>query len=74
MDVLARVDPVARFPNLLDGGLVAIFKDVELARRYSIAWFAIACYDTLALLPLERTFIWSSKWSVAKVLFLLKRV
>ncbi|GAA6014198.1 hypothetical protein JCM11491_004135 [Sporobolomyces phaffii] len=59
--------------DLFRGGLVAIRRDLELARRYSLAWFAIACFDTLSLLPLEREYVWTAQWSFAKALFLLNR-
>ncbi|GAA5830946.1 hypothetical protein JCM3766R1_006184 [Sporobolomyces carnicolor] len=60
--------------NIFGGGLTAIFQDLEIARRYGIAWYSIACFDTLSLLSVEREYIWTSKWTVAKVLFLVKHV
>ncbi|GAA5975494.1 hypothetical protein JCM5350_002630 [Sporobolomyces pararoseus] len=65
--------PTNSLGNLFGGGLFAISRDLELARRYGIMWFAIACFDTLALLPLERQYIWPAKWTLAKALFLINR-
>ncbi|GAA5880531.1 hypothetical protein JCM16303_005418 [Sporobolomyces ruberrimus] len=57
--------------DLFAAGVRTIRRDLVLARRYSLFWFAIACFDTLSLLPLERTFVWPAKLTLAKILFLV---
>lgn len=51
--------PTNSLGNLFGGGLFAISRDLELARRYGIMWFAIACFDTVSL----SYFIWRVSYS-----------
>lgn len=39
--------------NIFGGGLTAIFQDLEIARRYGIAWYSIACFDTVSATALR---------------------
>ncbi|GAA5829357.1 hypothetical protein JCM5353_004051 [Sporobolomyces roseus] len=53
--------------------LAQLKQDLQSALRYLIVWLAILLFDYCATLPQEIKYIWPSKWSPLKVLFLLLR-
>ncbi|GAA6059915.1 hypothetical protein JCM10212_005298 [Sporobolomyces blumeae] len=65
----------ASLPALPSGIDLAKLGDTfVLSRRYTLVWYAILCYDTLATLPDERRFMWrNTKWTPMRALFFLNR-
>ncbi|KAI0682617.1 hypothetical protein C8Q76DRAFT_321864 [Earliella scabrosa] len=61
---------VARALDTLDEQYVS---DLFLVRALSLAGYAIFLYDFFAAIPDEVTYIWSTRWSAVKVIYLLNR-
>ncbi|GAA5828819.1 hypothetical protein JCM5353_006333 [Sporobolomyces roseus] len=57
----------------VDHSLVPRASAVNIFRRYSIAWLAIAFFDTFATFPIEWEHIWWAKLTPIKTCFLINR-
>ncbi|GAA6020492.1 hypothetical protein JCM11491_001373 [Sporobolomyces phaffii] len=68
---MSDVGPFQWTPEMITG-LLDLRSKILANERFIISWLAIVWFDTLATLPDERL-LWSSRWSVLKVFFLLNR-
>jgi len=53
--------------------LIASLSRLQIVKYMNFASLAVFVYDYLLTLELELTLIWSSDWSIGKILFLLSR-
>ncbi|KAI0737711.1 hypothetical protein C8Q80DRAFT_1294255 [Daedaleopsis nitida] len=49
------------------------FRDLFIARAFVISGYTILVYETIAILPEEVRFIWPTRWSTIKIIYLIVR-
>ncbi|KDR66452.1 hypothetical protein GALMADRAFT_1152028 [Galerina marginata CBS 339.88] len=57
----------------MDNALFSTLKDSQVISYLWASSLTVLCYDTVQNLPQEITYIWRSKWSTPKFLYLFLR-